>query len=68
LAIEVGLSLLLGREIEGGGVVFEMAFMGAVAEGLILAPAAAAKTDDLPPAESIGLAVAVYDLEISFNL
>jgi hypothetical protein len=62
------LNRFLGREVEGGGVVFEVAFVGAVAEGLVLGLAAAAEADDLAAAESVRLAVTVYYLEISFNL
>ena len=47
---------------------FEMAFVSTVAEGFVLGLAAAAEADDLATGESIGLAVTVYDLEISFDL
>ena len=62
------LSRLFGREIEGRGVVLEMAFMRPVAKWLVLGFAAAAKADDLAAPETIGLAVAVYDFEVSFYL
>jgi hypothetical protein len=45
-----------------------MVSVGAVAEGFVLGPAAAAEADDLAAGESIGLAITVYDLEISFDL
>lgn len=62
------LSRLLGGKIESRSLMFKMALMGTIAEGLVLGLSAAAKADDLATGEPIRLAIAIYDLEISFNL
>jgi hypothetical protein len=60
--------LFFGREVEGGGVVLEMAFVGAIAKRLVLGTAAAADTDNLPPRQAINIAIPVYYLKIPFQL
>ena len=55
----------LGRgQIERRGVVFEVAFVRAIAEGLLSAQAAAADADALAAAEAVGLALGIYELKI----
>ena len=60
--------LFLWRKIEGNSIVFEVAFVGAVAKGLVLREATAADADYLAAGKAVDLAVAVYYFEISFDL
>jgi hypothetical protein len=61
------LGLFFGWEVEGGGVVFEMAFMGAVAKGFVLRAPAAAERDDVPSCQAVYIAIPVDEFEISFQ-
>ena len=52
------------RQVEGHGGVLEVAFVGAVAERLLVGEAAAADADALAAAQAVGLALGVHDFEI----
>jgi hypothetical protein len=57
----------LGRQIKGRRIMFEMTFMGTIAEGLVPGEPASADADNLPAAQAIRCTIPVYEFEIPFQ-